>query len=57
MAQIRHGNIRAITFEESINPILPPAALIAHEAHHLLFGCSLAERIGTVRIVTSRYIK
>jgi hypothetical protein len=26
-----------------------PAALVAHEAHHLLFDRSLTERIGTVR--------
>jgi hypothetical protein len=50
VTQIRHGSIGAIAFEESINPILPlPAAFVAHEAHHLLFGRSLSERMRTVR--------
>jgi hypothetical protein len=36
-------------FKQAVNPVLPSsAALVAHEAHHLLFGRSFTERIGTV---------
>jgi hypothetical protein len=43
VTQVRHGNVRAIAFKEAVNPVLSSsAALVAHEAHHLLFGRSLS---------------
>jgi hypothetical protein len=45
MAQIRHGDVRAILLKQAVNPVLPSStAFVAHEAHHLLFGRSLTER-------------
>jgi hypothetical protein len=42
-------HVRTILVKQAVNPVLPSsAALVAHEAHHLLFGRSLTERIGTV---------
>jgi hypothetical protein len=50
VTQVRHGDDRTILLKQPVNPALPSsAALVAHEAHHLLFGRSLTERIGTVR--------
>ena len=48
--QVRHRNVRTILLKPAVNPVLPSsAALVAHEAHHLLFGRSLTERVRTVR--------
>jgi hypothetical protein len=54
VTQVRHCNVRTILLKQAVNPVLPSsAALVAHEAHHLLLGRSLTERIGTVCIVTT----
>src|SRR5215469_16690308 len=46
---IWHRNLRTILLKQAVNPVLPlSTALVAHEAHHLLFGRSLTERIRTV---------
>jgi len=48
--QIGESDVSTISLKQPVNPVLPsPAALVAHEAHHLLFGRSFTERIGTVR--------
>ena len=48
--QIGESDVSTILLKQPVNPVLPsPAALVAHEAHHLLFGRSFTERIGTVR--------
>jgi len=50
VTQVRHGNVRTISLKQAFNPVLPSsAALVAHEAHNLLFGRSLTGRVGTVR--------
>jgi hypothetical protein len=49
VTHVRHRNVRTILLRQAVNPVLPSsAALVAHEAHHLLFGRSLTERVGTV---------
>ena len=49
VAQLRHGDIRAVFFQESIDTILSEAvALRAREWDRVQLGRSLAERIGAV---------
>jgi hypothetical protein len=44
VTQIRHRNVRTILLKQPVNPVLPSsAALVAHEAHHLLLSRSLAQ--------------
>jgi hypothetical protein len=39
VTQVRHRNVRTILLKQAVNPVLPSsAALVAHEAHHLLVG-------------------
>jgi hypothetical protein len=48
VTQVRHRNVRTILLKQAVNPVLPAsAALVAHEAHHLLFGRSLTQRVRT----------
>jgi hypothetical protein len=49
VAQVGHGDVRAVLFEEPINAILPGAVTLwAGQADHVELGRSLAEREGAV---------